>query len=184
MEEKGRLPQWLRHEESTCQCRRCRRLRFDPWVRKIPWRRKWQPIPVFLPAESPWTEEPGGLQSLGVTKSQIRLKAYHSHTQKKKIIIRLTDNFSFAILMLQDNKETPTEHFGWKLLRCKLHFTNDRGGGGLVAKSCPTLWDPMDCSPQGSSVHGISRQEYWSGLPFPSPGLLPNPGVEPKPPAL
>ena len=35
----------------------------DPWVGKIPWRRKWQP--VFLPGESPWTEESGGLQSMG-----------------------------------------------------------------------------------------------------------------------
>ena len=34
-------------------------------VRKIPWRRAWQPIPVVLPGESPWTEEPGGLQSIG-----------------------------------------------------------------------------------------------------------------------
>ena len=33
-------------------------------VRKIPWRRAWQTTPVFLPGESPWTEEPGGLQSL------------------------------------------------------------------------------------------------------------------------
>ena len=36
-------------KESACQCRR---LRFDPWIRKIPWRRKWQPTPVFLPGES------------------------------------------------------------------------------------------------------------------------------------
>ena len=43
----------------------CRRLWFDPWFGKIPWRRKWQPTPVFLPGESPWAEEPGGLQSLG-----------------------------------------------------------------------------------------------------------------------
>ena len=43
-----------------------------------------------------------------------------------------------------------------------------------VAQSCPTLCDPMDCSLPGSSVHGISRQEYWSGLPFPSPGDLPD----------
>ena len=44
----------------------------------------------------------------------------------------------------------------------------------LVAQLCLTFWDPMDCSPPGSSVHGIfSRQEYWSGLPFPSPGYLP-----------
>ena len=35
-----------------CQCRRCKRHRFDPWVGKIPWRRKWQPTPVFLPRES------------------------------------------------------------------------------------------------------------------------------------
>ena len=38
-----------------------------------------------------------------------------------------------------------------------------------VAQSCPTLSDPMDCSLTGSSVHGFSRQEYWSGLPMPSP---------------
>ena len=36
---------------------------FDPWVGTIPWRRAWQPTPVFLTGESPWTEEPGGLQS-------------------------------------------------------------------------------------------------------------------------
>ena len=47
-----------------------------------------------------------------------------------------------------------------------------------VAQSCLTLCDPMDCSPPGSSVHGISKQEYWSELPFPPPGDLPNPGIE------
>ena len=38
-----------------------------------------------------------------------------------------------------------------------------------VAQSCSTLSDPMDCSPPGSSIHGFSRQEYWSGVPLPSP---------------
>ena len=38
-----------------------------------------------------------------------------------------------------------------------------------VAQLCPTLRDPMDCSLPGSSVHGFSRQEYWSGVPLPSP---------------
>ena len=38
----------------------------------------------------------------------------------------------------------------------------------------------MDCSLPDSSVMGFSRQEYWSGLPFPSPGNLPNPGIEPR----
>ena len=40
------------------------------------------------------------------------------------------------------------------------------------------LCNPMNCSPPGSSVHGIFRQEYWSGLPFPTSGHLPNPGIE------
>ena len=41
---------------------------FDPWVEKIPWWRKWLPIPVFLLGESPWTEEPGRLQSMGLQR--------------------------------------------------------------------------------------------------------------------
>ena len=49
----------------ACQHRRRKRHGFAPWVRKIPWRRAWQPTPIFLPGESPWTEEPGGLQSIG-----------------------------------------------------------------------------------------------------------------------
>ena len=43
----------------------CRISGFDPWVRKIPWRKAWQPTPVFLPEESPWTEKPDGLPSKG-----------------------------------------------------------------------------------------------------------------------
>ena len=55
----------------------------------------------------------------------------------------------------------------------------------LVTQSCLTVCDPMDCSPPGSSVHEIfSRQGYWSVLPFPSPGDLPNPGIEARSPAL
>ena len=38
-------------KEPTCQCRRLKRYGSDPWVRKIPWRRKWQPTPVFLPGK-------------------------------------------------------------------------------------------------------------------------------------
>ena len=45
------LPSWYSGKESACQCRRCKRRRISPWVGKIPWRRKWQPTPVFLPGE-------------------------------------------------------------------------------------------------------------------------------------
>ena len=47
-----------------------------------------------------------------------------------------------------------------------------------VTQSCPTLCDPMDYSPPGSSVHGLLRQKYWSVLPCPPPGDLPNSGIE------
>ena len=50
---------------------------------------------------------------------------------------------------------------------------------GLVAKLYPTLFNPMVCSPPGSSSVGFSRQEHWSGLPYPPPGDLPDPGIEP-----
>ena len=54
----------------------------------------------------------------------------------------------------------------------------------LVIQSCPTLCDPMDCNPPGSSVHGIlqARILEWVAISF--SGDLPNPGIEPGSPAL
>ena len=57
------------------------------------------------------------------------------------------------------------------------------GDGGLVAESCPTLGTPCAVAGQALSM-GFSRQEYWSELPFPSPGDFPDPGIEPQFPAL
>ena len=45
--------------------------RFDPWVRKIPWRRAQEPTPVLFPGGSPWIVEPGGLQSIGLHRVQL-----------------------------------------------------------------------------------------------------------------
>ena len=50
--------------------------------------------------------------------------------------------------------------------------------GGLVAKSCLTLATLWTVAHQASLSIGFSREEYWSGLPFPSPGDLPDPGIE------
>ena len=52
-------------------------------------------------------------------------------------------------------------------------------GGGLVTKSCPTLGTPWTVACQAPLSMGFSTQEYWSGLPFPSLGDLPDPGIEP-----
>ena len=68
------LPWWLNGKESTCQFRRCR---FNTWVRKIPWRRKWQPTLVFLPGKPHWQRSLVGYSPRGhrvrnnlVTKQQ------------------------------------------------------------------------------------------------------------------
>ena len=58
------------------------------------------------------------------------------------------------------------------------------GVGGLVAKSCSTLATPWTAARQASLSMEFSRKEYCSGLPFPSPGNLPHPGIEPGSPAL
>ena len=55
------LPSCATGKEPTCQCRRPKRHGFDSQIGKIPWRKAWQPTPIFLPEESPWTEEPDGL---------------------------------------------------------------------------------------------------------------------------
>ena len=53
----------------------------------------------------------------------------------------------------------------------------------LCVQLCLTLCNPLDYSLTDSSVHEFSRQEYWNGLPFPTPMDLPNPGTEPASPA-
>ena len=66
-------------KEPTCQCIRHKRPGFDPWVRKIPWRRKWQPSPLFLPGKS------HGQRSLAGQSPQGRKKRdtiEHTHKQQ------------------------------------------------------------------------------------------------------
>ena len=70
-------------KESACQCRRHKRCRFNPWLRKILWSRKWHPL-QYSCLEIPWTEELGALQSMEpgrvghdlVTKHNIGLSHY------------------------------------------------------------------------------------------------------------
>ena len=80
-----RPPRWLGRERICLQCRRHRRCRFDLWVRKIPWRRKWQPTPVFLPEKIPWTEELGGLQSTGSQSIEHEWVTKRTHTYIPKL---------------------------------------------------------------------------------------------------
>ena len=54
----------------------------------------------------------------------------------------------------------------------------------LIGQLCLSICDPMDCSPPGSPVHGILQQRKLEWLPFPSPEDLPDPGINPRSPAL
>ena len=69
---------------------------------------------------------------------------------------------------------------GFEIAQLEFHHL----GGGLVTKSCPTLMTSWIVVCQAPLFMEFSRQEHWSGLPFPSPGDLPDPGIEPRSPAL
>ena len=84
------------------------------------------------------------------------------------------------LVLCDDQEQWDGEQVGGRTKREGIHVCCC-----FVPQSCLTLCYPMDCSPPGSSVHGSSHgQEYWSGLPFPSLGDLPDPGIEPRSPAL
>ena len=148
----------------------------------------------------PWTEEPGRLQSMGSQESDTT-EQLHFH-------------FSLSCIgegngnPLQCScQENPRDRGAWwaavygvaqsqtRLKRLssssssrpskeKILIQSLVEGEGEVAQSCLTLCDLWTVACQASLSMGFFRQEYWSGLPFPSPGDLPNPGIEPWSPAL
>ena len=63
-------------------------------------------------------------------------------------------------------------------------FLTQGSNPGSVTKLCLTLANPWTVARQAPLSMGFLRQEYWSGLPFPSPGDLPDPGIEPGSPEL
>ena len=91
------------------------------------------------------------------------------------------------------SKEQQSGQFGWNG-RSEGKMSGDEDGElaraysevkwSEVAQSCLTLWTPWTVAHQAPPSMGFSRQEYWSGLPFPSPGDLPDPGIKPGSPAL
>ena len=98
------LPRWLSGKESACQCRRHKRHKFGPWVGSIPWSRKWQPTPVFLPGKfhgprnlvgcSPW-----GHKELDTTEwlsTCIHMNVIWKHYQKGMVLlIQIKNNLCF-----------------------------------------------------------------------------------------
>ena len=128
----------------------------------IPWRRKWQPISVFLPGEF------HGCIVHGVSKSRTWLSDFHSLTHA---CFSTTSAVTFLIKVLNPSKSS---------LRVEINFFQIPDNTGMltcshescvcvVAQSCltATTWTVAHQAPLPIE---FSRQEYWNGLPFPSPG--------------
>ena len=77
-----RLPWWLSGKESACQCRRCG---FNPWVGKMPWRRKWLPTPVFLPEKSHGQRSLAGYSPWGCKRVRYDLATEQKYGPNKRI---------------------------------------------------------------------------------------------------
>ena len=72
------VAQWLKKKKSSCQCRR---YGFNPWVGKIPWRRKWQSTPVFLPEKSHWWGNLAGCSPWRCKESDMTERLKHNRTE-------------------------------------------------------------------------------------------------------
>ena len=82
--------------------------------------------------------------------------------------IKLTNNFSSITIILKDGEITLSNFWGKKLSTQSCTYMKSSLEKVKVAQSCPTLWEPVDCSPPGSSVHGIlqARILEWVAIAF------------------
>ena len=109
----------------------------DRWVGKIPWRRKWQPTPVFLPGKS-MTEEPGRIQSMGLQRVGNNRATEHTEHSGKV------------------SKPCSVSEEGWTIIdKSYRKLQTAVCARAKSLPSCLTLCDPVECSPPGFSVHGI-----------------------------
>jgi len=95
------FPGGMSVKELACWCRRCKRRGFSPWVRKIPWRRAWQPTPVFLPGESHGQRSlagysPQGHKELDTTEwlSMCAHTYTHAHILNDNALVSLVDFYT------------------------------------------------------------------------------------------
>ena len=168
-------------KKSTCNAGDhlgCKRSGFDPWVWKVPWRRKWQPPPVSLPGES------HGQRSLAdyspwVTKSQTRLKQLSMHAPLLLHIFTswYIEKMETFIWYTQVNWTNSGASI-WSLVHP--WFRTSLFVAVVYLPSCVWFFaTPWTVAHQAPLSLGFSRQGYWSGLPCPPPRDLPDPGIKP-----
>ena len=137
----------------------------------------------------PWTEEPGRLQSMGSLRvghnwatslSLFTFIHWRRKWQPAPVFLPRESRGRGSLVgcRVWDRTELDTTEVTWHSI------TYPHSGGGLVTKSCPTLATPWTVACWAPLTLGLPRQQYWSGLPFPSPENLPNPGIKPTSPVL
>ena len=165
------LPWWLSAKESTCQCRRCKRPSFSPWIRKINSRRKCQATPVFLPGKS---------------HQQRNLAGYNTWVHKR-VRHDLVTAAAAALKLLQSCPTlcdpidgSPPGSPDPEILQARtlewvaISFSNAWKWKvkGKSLNRVQLLATPWTAANQAPPSMGFSRQEYWSGVPLPSPDLV------------
>ena len=141
---------WLRQWRIRLQCRRPG---FSPWVGKIPWSRAWQPTPVFLPEESPWTEEAGGLQSMGSQRVGHAWATKHSREP-----CMMCEQQGGIRHVLYDWSSTGAED------------NQDRIKSGVIVNAGIQLWMDKDPDRKSGRVTGKSIQSNWFLISWVSTG--------------
>ena len=154
-------------KDSACN----RQPRFDPWVGKIPWKRKWQPIPVFLLGESHGWRSLVGHSPRGRKESDMAEPLHFKGTFHAKMGT-IKDRNSMDLTEAEDTKKRWQEYTEKKKEKVK------------SLSRVQLFATPQTLACQAPQSMEFSRQGYWSGLPFLSPGDLPNPGIEPRSPTL
>ena len=155
---------------------------------RIRWPKYWS----FSFNISPSNEHPGlisfRMDWLDLLPVQGTLKSLLQHHNSKASILRrsafFTVQFSHPYMTTGKTIALTRQTFVGKVISLIFNMLSEVKWRE-VAQLCPTLCNPMDSGlHQAPPSMGFSRQEYWSGLPFPFPGNLPNPGNEPRSPTL
>ena len=158
--------------------------------REDPLEKEMATHPSILAWRIPWTEEPGGLQTMGwqgVRHTEWLTLSFSMREMDKMIGWRLSE-YRWCLLQVKclRNLRKPSKE-----------WNDGRWSPFTHLQSCPRkekkvklfsrvqlFATPWSVAYQAPPSMGFSRQEYWSGLPFPSPGDLPDPGMEPRSPAF
>ena len=175
-EKRKGLPRWLNGKEPNCQCRR---FGFNPWVEKIPWRRKWQPAPVFLPGESHGQRRLAGYSPWGHKESDTTERLNNNNGEKKKVFFPpcYTMNPHFSVLLTVRCDLGPEF---WPVGHGEMHWMpHSRLAGKLLQGNPPctlSLHLPLDTGVLVETSEPSGWQRHRAGRVPEAPGgkLLPN----------